>query len=133
MIKEAGIDFANLPDSEADSPLGEYTGAGTIFGITGGVTEAVIRYVLADSSEGTLQTIAECGVRGLQGTKAFEISAGDLKIRIAVVNGLGYLDKLGLDEGWMAVFDEDKTKPWDEKIFLRDELFGSKTIHVVGL
>lgn len=46
---------------------------------------------------------------------------------------LGYLDKLGLDEGWMAVFDEDKTKPWDEKIFLRDELFGSKTIHVVGL
>ena len=94
MIKEAGIDFANLPDSEADSPLGEYTGAGTIFGITGGVTEAVIRYVLADSSEGTLQTIAECGVRGLQGTKAFEVSAGDLKIRIAVVNGLGNLDKL---------------------------------------
>ena len=46
---------------------------------------------------------------------------------------LGYLDKLGLDEGWMAVFDEDKTKPWDEMIFLRDELFGSKTIHVVGL
>ncbi|MBR0352085.1 MAG: (2Fe-2S)-binding protein [Oscillospiraceae bacterium] len=94
MIKEAGIDFANLPDSEADSPLGDYTGAGTIFGITGGVTEAVIRYVLADSSEGALQTIAECGVRGLQGTKAFEISAGDLKIRIAVVNGLGNLDKL---------------------------------------
>ena len=94
MIKEAGIDFANLPDSEADSPLGDYTGAGTIFGITGGVTEAVIRYVLADSSEGTLQTIAECGVRGLQGTKAFEVSAGDLKIRIAVVNGLGNLDKL---------------------------------------
>ncbi len=94
MIKEAGIDFANLPDSEADSPLGDYTGAGTIFGITGGVTEAVIRYVLADSSESTLQTIAECGVRGLQGTKAFEISAGDLKLKIAVVNGLGKLDRL---------------------------------------
>ena len=46
---------------------------------------------------------------------------------------LGYLDKLGLAEGWMAIFDEDKTKPWDEKLFLRDETFNGKTIHVVGL
>ena len=45
----------------------------------------------------------------------------------------GYLDKLGLPEGWMAVFDEDKSKPWDEKLFLRDETFNGKTIHVVGL
>ncbi len=45
----------------------------------------------------------------------------------------GYLDHLGLSEGWMAVFDEDKTKPWDEKIFTRDAAFGGKTIHIVGL
>ena len=45
----------------------------------------------------------------------------------------GYLDTLGLSEGWMPVFDEDKAKPWDEKIFLRDVVFGGKTIHVVGL
>ena len=45
----------------------------------------------------------------------------------------GYLDKLGLDDGWMAIFDEDKAKPWDEKLFLRDETFDGKTIHVVGL
>ena len=94
MIKEAGIDFANLPDSEPDSPLGSYTGAGVIFGVTGGVTEAVIRYVLADSSPDTLQTIAECGVRGLEGIKAFEVSAGDLKLKIAVANGLGNADAL---------------------------------------
>ena len=45
----------------------------------------------------------------------------------------GYLDHLGLAEGWMPVFDEDKTKPWGEKLFLRDETIDGKTIHVVGL
>ncbi len=45
----------------------------------------------------------------------------------------GYLDHLGLSEGWMAVFDEDKSKPWDEKLYTRDETFEGKTIHVIGL
>ena len=94
MIKEAGIDFANLPDSETDAPLSKSTGAGVIFGYTGGVTEAVIRYVLADASPDTLQTIAECGVRGLTGVKVFEVTAGDLKLRIGVANGLGNADAL---------------------------------------
>ena len=94
MVKEAGIDFANLPESEPDDPLGDWTGAGVIFGVTGGVTEAVIRRVLDDASPETLKTIAECGVRGLEGIKAFEVSAGDLKLRIAVANGLGNADKL---------------------------------------
>ena len=94
MIKEAGIDFANLPESETDSPLANSTGAGVIFGVTGGVTEAVIRYVLADSSPDTLQTIAECGVRGLEGIKAFEVEAAGLKLRIAVANGLANADAL---------------------------------------
>ena len=94
MIKEAGIDFARLPESKPDDPLGDYTGAGVIFGVTGGVTEAVIRRVLDDASPDTLKTIAECGVRGLDGIKAFEVSAGDLKLRIGVANGLGNADKL---------------------------------------
>ncbi|MBQ5671442.1 MAG: iron hydrogenase small subunit, partial [Oscillospiraceae bacterium] len=94
MIKEAGIDFKRLPESKPDAPLGQYSGAGVIFGVTGGVTEAVIRHVLADASPNTLQTIAECGVRGLEGIKAFEVSAGDLKLKIAVANGLGNADKL---------------------------------------
>ena len=94
MIKEAGIDFANLPDSEPDDPLGDYTGAGVIFGVTGGVTEAVIRRVLDDASPDALKTIAACGVRGLEGIKAFSITAGDLTIKIAVANGLGNADKL---------------------------------------
>ncbi len=45
----------------------------------------------------------------------------------------GYLDRLGLSEGWMPVFDEDKSKSWEEKLYLRDERLGGKTIHVVGL
>ena len=45
----------------------------------------------------------------------------------------GYLDKLGLPEGWMAVFDEDKSKTWDDKLYSRDIEFGGKTLHVIGL
>ena len=44
-----------------------------------------------------------------------------------------YLDSLGLDEGWMPVFDKSKEKSWDEKIFTRDETIDGKTIHVIGL
>ena len=94
MIKEAGIDFANLPDTEPDKPFAEYTGAGVIFGVTGGVTEAVIRTVLADKSAETIAKVAECGVRGLEGIKAFEVTAGDVALRIAVANGLANADKL---------------------------------------
>ena len=94
MIKEAGIDFANLPDMEPDSPFSSYTGAGVIFGVTGGVTEAVIRRVLADKSTATIASVAECGVRGLEGIKTFEVTAGDLTLRIAVANGLANADRL---------------------------------------
>ena len=45
----------------------------------------------------------------------------------------GYLDTLGLAEGWMAIFDEDKSKPWEEKLYNRDVAFNGKTLHVVGL
>ena len=45
----------------------------------------------------------------------------------------GYLDKLGLSEGWMPIFDEAKSKPWDETIYSRDETVDGKTIQVIGL
>ena len=45
----------------------------------------------------------------------------------------GYLDDLGLSEGWMAIFDEDKSKPWEEKLYNRDVTFNGKTLHIVGL
>ena len=94
MMREVGIDLARLPDTEPDSPLGTYTGAGVIFGATGGVTEAVIRHVLGDVSGETLAAVAECGVRGLAGIKAFEVEAGGTKLRIAVVSGLANADQL---------------------------------------
>lgn len=94
MIKEAGIDFAHLPDSAPDDPFAEYTGAGVIFGVTGGVTEAVIRHVLGTVTSEQIANVAECGVRGLDGIKAFEVTAGDVKLKIAVANGLGNADKL---------------------------------------
>ena len=46
---------------------------------------------------------------------------------------VGYLDHLGLSEGWMAVFDEDMSKSWDEKIYNRDITLDGKTLHVIGL
>ena len=74
--------------------MGDFTGGGVIFGVTGGVTEAVIRRVLADASPNTMQTIAECGVRGLEGTKIFEVTAGETTLRIGVVSGLKNTDQL---------------------------------------
>ena len=94
MIKEAGIDFKSLPETEPDAPFAPYTGAGVIFGVTGGVTEAVIRHVLGACTEDEIASVAECGVRGLEGIKAFEVTAGDTTLRIAVANGLGNADKL---------------------------------------
>lgn len=94
MIKEAGIDFKNLPDTEPDAPFAPYTGAGVIFGVSGGVTEAVIRRVLGDTSDATMAAVAECGVRGLEGIKAFEVTAGDTTLKIAVCSGLANADKL---------------------------------------
>ena len=46
---------------------------------------------------------------------------------------LGYLDKLGLAEGWMPIFDTDHSKSWDEKLYSRDVEFDGRTLHIVGL
>jgi len=46
---------------------------------------------------------------------------------------VGYLDHLGLGEGWMPIFDDDKSKSWDERLFNRDEMVNGKVIHVVGV
>ena len=94
MIKEAGIRFAELPGEAPDMPFGLGTGAGVIFGTTGGVAEAVVRRVLESESKNTLQEIAYCGVRGMEGVKAAELHVGERTIRIGVVHGLGNAKKL---------------------------------------
>lgn len=94
MIKEAGIDFANLEPEAHDMPFGMYSGAGVIFGVTGGVTEAVIRNVAATKDNATLNNIKFIGVRGLEGVKEFDLPYGDMVLKIAVVNGLKNADTL---------------------------------------
>ena len=90
MIKQAGIRFTALPDEKFDDPFGEEaTGAGVIFGATGGVMEAAIRTV-ADILDNTSHTEIEYeAVRGLDGIKIASVNAGGKTIRAAVAHGLG--------------------------------------------
>lgn len=87
MIKDAKIDFAKLEDSEADPAMGEYTGAGAIFGATGGVMEAALR-TAKDFVEGKdLETIDYEAVRGLDGIKEATVEIGGENYNVAVING----------------------------------------------
>lgn len=102
LIQEYGIRFAELKDEEADSPIGEYTGAGTIFGVTGGVMEAAVRtaYFVLTGEELADPEIPL--VRGLGEVKVGEVQAGDAKIRVAIVHGMAnakeLLDKVRADK-----------------------------------
>jgi iron-only hydrogenase group A len=95
MIKEAGIDFCNLEDGTYDNPMGEYTGAATIFGATGGVMEAALRTAYELVTGKTLENLDFVAVRGLEGIKEATIpidGIGDVKV--AVAHGLGNARKL---------------------------------------
>ncbi|MBE6448494.1 MAG: 2Fe-2S iron-sulfur cluster binding domain-containing protein [Alphaproteobacteria bacterium] len=92
MIKQAGIDFRNLPEEEADSPLGEYSGAGTIFGVTGGVMTAALRTAYFYITGEELGEVNFKAIEGLEGIKEAEIVINDTKIRIAVAHGCGNIE-----------------------------------------
>ncbi len=96
MIKIAGIDLAQLPDSEYDSPLGLSTGAGVIFGATGGVMEAALRTAYEWVSGETLSNIELKEVRGLSGIKEAEVKLPGVEItlRVAVAHGLSNARRL---------------------------------------
>ncbi len=88
MIKESGIVFQELEPEAVDMPFGAMTGAGLIFGVTGGVTEAVLRRISAEKTATALQSIRFQGVRGMQGVKETTVLYGEREVRIAVVSGL---------------------------------------------
>lgn len=94
MIKESGLVFTDLDAEGVDSIFGTKSGAGVIFGVTGGVTEAVLRRLSTDKSMTALQQIALEGARGMEGVKEFAIQMGDREVTIAVVSGLGNASKL---------------------------------------
>ncbi len=94
MLKEAGIDFATLPDEDFDSLLGESSGAGVIFGSTGGVIEAAVR-TAADMIAGEeVEKIDYHALRGLEGIREATVKVGDLDINIGIAHGLGNARKL---------------------------------------
>lgn len=88
MIKESGIIFSEIEPEAVDMPLGFSTGAGVIFGVSGGVAEAVLRHITEDKSKAALATIAYTGVRGVEGVKEITTQYGDRELKIAVVSGL---------------------------------------------
>lgn len=94
MIRQAGINFKSLKEEPADSPLGEYSGAATIFGVTGGVMTAALRtayFYITGEELGNLNFEA---IEGLEGVKVAEVDINGTKIRIAVVNGVGNVEDI---------------------------------------
>ncbi|MBQ9731830.1 MAG: iron hydrogenase small subunit [Alphaproteobacteria bacterium] len=92
MIKQAGIDFRNLPEEEADNPLGEYSGAGTIFGVTGGVMTAALRTAYYYITGEELGGVNFQAIEGLDGVKEAEIDIKGTKVKIAVAHGCGNIE-----------------------------------------
>jgi NADH-quinone oxidoreductase subunit G len=88
MIEEAGLKFNKLQPESLDLPLGFKTGAGVIFGVSGGVTEAVLRLAAEKLGGVKLEAVDFHEVRGLEGLREAEVTVNDKTIRIAIVNGL---------------------------------------------
>lgn len=96
MIREAGIDFKELPERHFDDPMGEASGAGVIFGATGGVMEAALRTVAEILSGKSIDddSIEYNEVRGVKGIKEATIELEGLELKAAVAHGLGNARKL---------------------------------------
>lgn len=94
MIMQAGINFRNLAEEDADNPLGEYSGAGTIFGTTGGVMTAALRTAYFYITGKELAEINFQAIEGLEGIKSAEVDINGHKVRIAVAHGAGNVDEV---------------------------------------
>ncbi|WP_370882377.1 NADH-dependent [FeFe] hydrogenase, group A6 [Oligosphaera ethanolica] len=94
MIKEAGVMFSALKDEEYDNPLGESTGAGVIFGASGGVLEAALRTANDILSGKDIKDIDFVAIRGLEGIKEATVQVGGMDLQVAVCSGLGNARKL---------------------------------------
>lgn len=94
MIRETGINFNLLPDEEFDQPLGISTGAGVIFGASGGVMEAALRTVYEVVTGSELEQVDFEQVRGLEGVKEATVDLNGMSVKVAVANGLANAGKL---------------------------------------
>ena len=102
MIERAGINFVGLEDEAFDNPLGTSTGAGVIFGATGGVMEAALRTAVETITGEELASLDFTEVRGMEGIKEASYNVGDLEVKVAVASSLGcarqLLDKIRAGE-----------------------------------
>ncbi len=87
MIRQAGLDFVHLPEEEFDDMLGESSGAGVIFGVTGGVMEAALRTVVDVLTGEDMPRLEYADVRGLEGIKEATVSVNGTDINVAIVHG----------------------------------------------
>lgn len=94
MIRQAGLDFAHLPEEEFDDMLGESSGAGVIFGVTGGVMEAALRTVVDVLTGEDMPRLEYGDVRGLEGIKEATVSVNGTDINVAIVHGTANAAKL---------------------------------------
>ena len=94
MIKESGIMFNELEPEAVNMPFATVSGAGVIFGVTGGVTEAVLRRVSSSKSRTALNMIEKAGQRGSEGIRELEVPYGEAVLHIAVASGLGNAEKV---------------------------------------
>lgn len=88
LIKQSNIDFTKLEDADFDQPLGESTGAGVIFGTTGGVLEAALRTAYEKLTGETLEKVEFEAVRGFEGLRTAALTIGDTHLNVAIVHGL---------------------------------------------
>ncbi|MFA5513759.1 MAG: NADH-dependent [FeFe] hydrogenase, group A6 [Sphaerochaetaceae bacterium] len=94
LIKASGIDFTKLEDEEADSPIGMYAGAGTIFGNTGGVMEAAIRTAYNLMTGEDLKDVNIEAVRGMDGVRSGVVDVKGTKLKVAVAHGMANVSTL---------------------------------------
>ena len=97
LIKRANIDFNQLPDEDFDAPMGESTGAGVIFGTTGGVIEAAVRSAHEMYTKETLEKVVFEQLRGMEGIRQATVDFNGFPLKIGIASGLGNARKL-LDE-----------------------------------
>ena len=88
MINNFGLDFAALEPEACDMPFGFGSGAGVIFGVTGGVTEAMLRRFADRHDKATMDSVAEAGARGEDGIKEFTVTYKGTPLHVCVVSGL---------------------------------------------
>lgn len=93
LIKSAGVDFKSIEGIEADSPFGKYTGAGTIFGVSGGVAEAAARTAYQMVTGEELTNVVISPMRGTHRVKTVELDLKGTKVKVKIVNTLREAEK----------------------------------------